>query len=118
MDGKMFKLYFVRVGNVKIVYLNLLFFFLDILVDQCLVEEKLRINKVKSNKVEDFFVLLCCNLEKVVDQIICFEVKCVNLNQESLDVKEKIWSKNFDIDDDGKLMFDVELGIRLRRLYE
>lgn len=118
MDGKMFKPYLVRVGNAKTVHPNSLPFFLDTLVDQRLAEEKLRINKAKSNKAEDSSALLRCNLEKVVDQITRFEAKRANLNQESLDAKEKIRSKNLDIDDDGKPMSDAELGIRLRRLYE
>lgn len=83
-----------------------------------LAEERLRINKAKSNKAEDSSALLRCNLEKVVDQITRFEAKRANLNQESLDAKEKLGSKNLDIDDDGKPMSDAELGIRLRRLYE
>lgn len=118
MDGKMFKPYLVRVGNAKTVHPNSLPFFLDTLVDQRLAEERMRINKAKSNKAEDSSALLRCNLEKVVDQITRFEAKRANLNQESLDAKEKLGSKNLDIDDDGKPMSDAELGIRLRRLYE
>ncbi|KAF8114235.1 hypothetical protein N665_0039s0003 [Sinapis alba] len=121
MDGKMFKPYLVRVGNAKTVHPNSLPFFLDTLVDQRLAEERIRINKAKSNKAEDSSALLRCNLEKVVDQITHFEAKRANLNQESLDAKEKLGSKNPNIDDDdddGKPMSDAELGIRLRRLYE
>ncbi|XP_056842902.1 uncharacterized protein LOC108830665 isoform X3 [Raphanus sativus] len=118
LDGKMFKPYLVRVGNAKTVHPNSLPFFLDTLVDQRLADEKLRINKAKSNKAEDSSALLRCNLEKVVDQITHFEAKRANLNQESLDAKEKLGSKNPNIDDDGKPMSDAELGIRLRRLYE
>lgn len=118
MDGKMFKPYLVRVGNAKTVHPNSLPFFLDTLVDQRLAEERMRINKAKSNKAEDSSALLRCSLEKVVDQITRFEAKRANLNQESLDAKEKLGSKNLDIDDDGKPMSDAELGIRLRRLYE
>ncbi|KAL0799672.1 hypothetical protein Bca101_054847 [Brassica carinata] len=118
MDGKMFKPYLVRVGNAKTVHPNSLPFFLDTLVDQRLAEERMRINKAKSNKAEDSSALLRCNLEKVVDQITHFEAKRANLNQESLDAKEKLGSKNPNIDDDGKPMSDAELGIRLRRLYE
>ncbi|KFK43885.1 hypothetical protein AALP_AA1G186300 [Arabis alpina] len=117
-DGKMFKPYLVRVGNAKTVHPNSMPFFLDTLVDQRLAEEKMRINNAKSNKGADSSTLLRCNLEKVVDQITHFEAKRANLNQESLDSKDKLGNKNLSKDDDGKPMSDAELGIRLRRLYE
>ncbi|CAH2037301.1 unnamed protein product [Thlaspi arvense] len=117
-DEKMFKPYLVRVGNAKTVHPNSMPFFLDTLVEQRLAEERMRIDKAKSNKAADSSALLRCNLEKVVDQITQFEAKRANLNQESLDAKEKLGNKNLHKDDDGKPMSDAELGIRLRRLYE
>ncbi|ESQ35132.1 hypothetical protein EUTSA_v10006526mg [Eutrema salsugineum] len=117
-DGKMFKPYLVRVGNAKTVHPNSMPFFLDTLVDQRLAEERMRINKAKTNKGADSSALLRSNLEKVVDQITQFEAKRANLNQESLDAKDKLGSKNLTKEDDGKPMSDAELGIRLRRLYE
>lgn len=117
-DGKMFKPYLVRVGNAKTVHPNSMPFFLDTLVDQRLGEERMRINASKSNKGADSSALLRSNLEKVVDQITHFEAKRANLNQESLDSKDKLENKYRNKDDDGKAMSDAELGIRLRRLYE
>ncbi|AAG09081.1 Similar to tRNA-splicing endonuclease positive effector SEN1 [Arabidopsis thaliana] len=117
-DGKMFKPYLVRVGNAKTVHSNSMPFFLDTLVDQRLAEERMRINESKSNKGADSSALLRSNLEKVVDQITHFEAKRANINQESLDAKDKPENEHHNKDDDGKLMSDAELGIRLRRLYE
>ncbi|EFH69180.1 hypothetical protein ARALYDRAFT_312653 [Arabidopsis lyrata subsp. lyrata] len=117
-DGKMFKPYLVRVGNAKTVHPNSMPFFLDTLVDQRLAEERIRINESKSNKGADSSALLRSNLEKIVDQITHFEAKRANINQESLDAKDKPENEHHNKDDDGKPMSDAELGIRLRRLYE
>lgn len=117
-DGKMFKPYLVRVGNAKTVHPNSMPFFLDTLVDQRLAEERMRINESKSNKGADSSALLRSNLEKIVDQITHFEAKRANINQESLDAKDKPENEHLNKDDGGKPMSDAELGIRLRRLYE
>ncbi|XP_010462744.1 PREDICTED: uncharacterized protein LOC104743346 [Camelina sativa] len=117
-DGKMFKPYLVRVGNAKTVHPNSLPFFLDTLVDQRLGEERMRINESKSNKGADSSAILRSSLEKIVDQITHFEAKRANINQESLDAKDKPENEHLNKDDDGKPMSDAELGIRLRRLYE
>lgn len=106
-DGKMYKPYLVRVGNVKTVHPNSLPFFVDTLVDQRLVEERMRVCNEKNETSVDSLVALRSNLEKLVDRIRFFETKRATLRDGNDDVKNS-----------SEEMSDTEIGLKLRKLYE
>ncbi|XP_059456145.1 uncharacterized ATP-dependent helicase C29A10.10c isoform X2 [Corylus avellana] len=106
-DGKMYKPYLVRVGNVKTVHPNSLPFFVDTLVDQRLVEERMKVCNEKNETSVDSLVALRSNLEKLVDRIRFFETKRATLRDGNDDVKNS-----------SEEMSDTEIGLKLRKLYE
>lgn len=115
-DGKMYKPYLVRVGNVKTVHPNSLPFFLDTLVDQRLGDERMKLNNAKNDLSLDSSIALRANLEKLVDRIRFYEAKRANLSDHNTDLKS---SENDTCkEDDGKEMSDAEIAFKLRKLYE
>ncbi|KAM0959526.1 hypothetical protein ACFX15_024098 [Malus domestica] len=116
-DGKMYKPYLVRVGNAKTVHPNSLPFFIDTLVDQRLVDEKMKLTDTKNDLSVDSSTTLRSNLEKLVDRIRFYEAKRANLNDRDPDLKKSSVDDNYK-GDDGKDMSDAELSFKLRKLYE
>lgn len=114
-DGKMYKPYLVRVGNVKTVHPNSLPFFIDTLVDQQLAEERMSSNDVKNDFGTNSSTELRCNLEKLVDRIKYYEVKCANLRDENPDLKSSVETHK---GDDEREMSLKEMELKLRKLYE
>lgn len=116
-DGKMYKPYLVRVGNVKTVHPNSLPFFIDTLVDQRLVEERMNVCNEKNDLSVESSVALRSNLEKLVDRIRFYEAKRANLRDGNVDLKNSLEDGTHK-GDDGKEMSDAEIGSQLRKLYE
>lgn len=116
-DGKMYKPYLVRVGNAKTVHPNSLPFFIDTLVDQRLVDEKMKLTDTKNDSSVDSSTTLRSNLEKLVDRIRFYEAKRANLNDRDPDLKKSSVDDNYK-GDDGKDMSDAEISFKLRKLYE
>lgn len=114
-DGKMYKPYLVRVGNAKTVHPNSLPFFIDTLVDQQLAEERMNSNDVKNDLRTNSSMELRSNLEKLVDRIKYYEVKCANLRDENPDHKSSVQSFK---GGDEKEMSLKEVELKLRKLYE
>lgn len=115
-DGKMYKPYLVRVGNIKTVHPNSLPFFIDTLVDQRLAEEKMNLSDSK-NDLGTHSSALRSNLEKLVDRIRFYEAKRANVkdgNSDPTNVLEDEARKG----DDLKEMSDAEVEVKLRKLYE
>ncbi|XP_057968938.1 uncharacterized protein LOC131158231 isoform X2 [Malania oleifera] len=115
-DGMMFKPYLVRVGNAKTIHPNSLPFFIDTLVDQRLVEERMDSTDAK-NDLCGHSATLRSNLEKLVDQIRFYEATRADLRDKHLDSKNSVG--------DGatkgvgnKEMSDAEIGAKLRTLHE
>lgn len=78
-NGKMFKPYLVRVGNVKTVHPSSLPFFIDTLVEQRLADEKMEYRVGKNDGLEDSLTTLRSKLEKLVEKIRFFEAKRASL---------------------------------------
>ncbi|XP_075666212.1 uncharacterized protein LOC142636030 isoform X1 [Castanea sativa] len=116
-DGKMYKPYLVRVGNVKTVHPNSLPFFIDTLVDQRLVEERMNVCNEKNDLSVESSMALRSNLEKLVDRIRFYEAKRANLRDGIVDLKNSLEDGTHK-GDDGKEMSDAEIGSQLRKLYE
>ncbi|XP_016902852.2 uncharacterized protein LOC103500612 isoform X2 [Cucumis melo] len=114
-DGKMYKPYLVRVGNAKTVHPNSLPFYIDSLVDQRLAEERMNSNDAKNDLGTNSSMELRSNLEKLVDRIRYYEVKCANLRDENPDLKSSVENH---AGDDEKEMSLKELQSKLRKLYE
>lgn len=106
-DGKKYKPYLVRVGNVKTVHPNSLPFFVDTLVDQRLVEERMKVCNEKNEMSVDSLTTLRSNLEKLVDRIRFYETKRATLRDGNDDLKNS-----------PEEMSDTEIGLKLRKLYE
>ena len=116
-DGKIYKPYLVRVGNVKTVHPNSLPFFIDTLVDQRLVEEKMNVCNEKNDLSSESSMTLRSNLEKLVDRIRFYEAKRANLRDGNVDPKNSMEDGTHK-GDDGKEMSDAEIALKLRKLYE
>ncbi|XP_048318227.2 uncharacterized protein LOC107428153 isoform X1 [Ziziphus jujuba] len=116
-DGKMYKPYLVRVGNVKTVHSNSLPFFIDTLVDQRLADEKTKLNDGKNDLSVNSSVELRSNLEKLVDRIRFYEAKRANLSDGNSDLKKSLEDDSLK-GDNVKEMSDAEIGLKLRKLYE
>ncbi|GMY38273.1 helicase SEN1 [Fagus crenata] len=116
-DGKIYKPYLVRVGNVKTVHPNSLPFFIDTLVDQRLVEEKMNVCNEKNDLSSESSMTLRSNLEKLVDRIRFYEAKRANLRDGNVDLKNSMEDGTHK-GDDGKEMSDAEIASKLRKLYE
>lgn len=116
-DGKMYKPYLVRVGNAKTVHSNSLPFFIDTLVDQRLVDEKMKLNNEKNDMSVNSSVALRSNLEKLVDRIRFFEAKRASLSDGNSDLKMSLEDDTLK-GDNMKEMSDAEIGSKLRKLYE
>ncbi|PRQ51867.1 putative helicase senataxin, P-loop containing nucleoside triphosphate hydrolase [Rosa chinensis] len=114
-DGKTYKPYLVRVGNVKTVHPNSLPFFLDTIVDQRLADERMKLNDTKNDLSLESSITLRANLEKLVDRIRFYEAKRANLSDRNTDLKS---SDDTCKEDDGKEMSDAEIAFKLRKLYE
>ncbi|KAH9668004.1 p-loop containing nucleoside triphosphate hydrolases superfamily protein [Citrus sinensis] len=114
-DGKTYKPYLVRVGNVKTVHPNSLPFFIDTLVDHRLAEERMHLTDPK-NEFCTRSSTLRSNLEKLVDRIRFFEAKRANTKDGNSDPKNML-DDEVHKGDDVKLS-DVELEAKLRKLYE
>ncbi|XP_031745144.1 uncharacterized protein LOC101216410 isoform X2 [Cucumis sativus] len=114
-DGKMYKPYLVRVGNAKTVHPNSLPFYIDSLVDQRLAEERMSSNDAKNDLGTNSSMELRSSLEKLVDRIRYYEVKCANLRDENPDIKSSVENS---AGDDEKEMSLKELQSKLRKLYE
>lgn len=115
-DGKMYKPYLVRVGNVKTVHPTSLPFFIDTLVDQRLAEEKMRISDANNNVGLESSMSLRSNLEKLVDRIRLYEAKRANIKDGSSDKNSS--QDETHKEDDVKEMSDAEFELKLRKLYE
>ncbi|XP_030499717.2 uncharacterized protein LOC115715063 isoform X1 [Cannabis sativa] len=116
-DGKMYKPYLVRVGNLKTVHPNSLPFFIDTLVDHRLADEKIKLNDAKNNENVSSSITLRSNLEKIVDRIRFYEAKRANLSDENIDLKKSLEDDSHK-KDDLKVMSDAEVQRKLRKLYE
>lgn len=116
-DGKMYKPYLVRVGNVKTVHPNSLPFFIDTLVDQRLADERVKLIDAKNDLSVDSSVSLRSNLEKLVDRIRFYEAKRANLSDRNPDLKNSSEDDTYK-GDDGKEMSDAQISFKLRKLYE
>lgn len=115
-DGKMYKPYLVRVGNVKTVHPNSLPFFLDTIVDQRLADERMKLNNTKNDLSSESSIALRANLEKLVDSIRFYEAKRANLSDENTDLKSS--EDDTCKEEDRKEMSDAEIAFKLRKLYE
>lgn len=113
-DGTMYKPYLVRVGNSKTVHPNSVPFFIDTLVDQRLTEESTDVGDVKTDTDRDSVTVIRLKLEKIVDRIKFLEAKRANLSNGNPDSKQALEG---DDDVDVKEMSDVEIGAKLRLLY-
>ncbi|MQL85608.1 hypothetical protein Taro_018140 [Colocasia esculenta] len=79
-DGKMYKPYLVRVGNVKAVHPNSLPFFIDTLVEERLAEDKSHCDT--KNDVSADSSTLQTRLEKLVESIRLYESKRAKLRDD------------------------------------
>lgn len=113
-DGLIYKPYLVRVGNVKTVHPNSLPYFIDTLVDQRVVEE--RVNDGKTETAVDSVSVLRSNLENLVDQIRFYEAKRANLVDRDPDTRRQL--EGSVKGDDLKEPIDTEIEAKLKRLYE
>ncbi|KAE9585571.1 putative DNA helicase [Lupinus albus] len=115
-DGKMYKPYLVRVGNVKTVHPNSLPFFIDTLVDQRVAEERMHVHDRKDDLRVDSSVVLRSNLEKLVDSIRLYEAKRANLMDVNANVKTHL-QDDCHLENE-KEMSDAEIELKLRKLHE
>lgn len=116
-DGKMYKPYVVRVGNVKTVHPNSLPFFIDTLVDNRLADEMLKLNDAKNDVNAHSSAELRSKLEKLVDCIRSYEAKRANLRDGNSNLKKSL-EDDANKGDDSKELSDGEVQIKLRKLYE
>lgn len=116
-DGKMYKPYLVRVGNAKTVHQNSLPFFIDTLVDQRLVEERMNLTDAGIDLSGGTSMALRSNLEKLVDRIRFYEAKRANLRDGNSNLKNSLEGEALK-GDDGKEMSDAEIEAKLRKLCE
>ncbi|KAG2728428.1 hypothetical protein I3760_01G205000 [Carya illinoinensis] len=116
-DGKIYKPYLVRVGNVKTVHPNSLPVFIDTLVDQRLVEERMKDCNEKNDSTVGSSITLRSNLEKIVDRIRFYETKRANLRDGNADLKNSLEADG-NKGDDEKEVSDAEIELKLRKLYE
>ncbi|KAM7260372.1 hypothetical protein ACFE04_016113 [Oxalis oulophora] len=114
-DGKMYKPYLVRVGNVKTVHANSLPFFIDTLVDQRVMEEKMQSNG-PDNDFSAKSSTLRSNLEKLVDHIRFYEAKRASLRDGNSSLQDSLKDDTHKADDVE--MSDAEIESKLRKLYE
>lgn len=114
-DGKMYKPYLVRVGNIKTVHPNSLPFFIDTLVDHRLAEENL--NNARNDMCADSSVTLRSDLEKLVDRIRFYEAKRASLKDGNSELRNVLEDETHR-GDDVKEMSDAELEAKLRKMYE
>ncbi|CAL0332118.1 unnamed protein product [Lupinus luteus] len=115
-DGKMYKPYLVRVGNVKTVHPNSLPFFIDTLVDQRVAEERMHVHDGKNDSRVDSSVVLRSNLEKLVDSIRFYEAKRANLMDGNANVKTHLHDDSHL--EDEKELSDAEIELKLRKFHE
>ncbi|XP_019077812.1 uncharacterized protein LOC100265030 isoform X2 [Vitis vinifera] len=115
-DGNMYKPYLVRVGNVKTVHQNSLPFFIDTLVDQRLVGERMDLTDPKNDLSGDTSALRA-SLEKLVERIRLYEAKRANLRGKNSELKSSLDDETPRVDD-IKETSDAEIEVKLRRLYE
>lgn len=115
-DGRMYKPYLVRVGNAKTVHPNSLPFFIDTLVDQRLTSERMQLSHGSSGLSVKASVSLRSNLETLMDRIRFYEAKRASLSDENSDFGNSLEDGNCQEGD--KKMSDVEIGLKLRKLYE
>lgn len=116
-DGKIYKPYLVRVGNEKTVHSNSLPFFIDTLVDQRLVDEKMKLNNEKTDMSRHSSVALRSSLEKLVDHIRFYEAKRASLSDGNSNLKMSLEDDTLK-GENVKEMSDAEIGAKLRKLYE
>ncbi|KAL5758782.1 hypothetical protein ACOSP7_021393 [Xanthoceras sorbifolium] len=117
-DGRMYKPYLVRVGNMKTVHQNSLPFFIDTLVDHRLAEEKMNLAAAKNDSSAESSITLRSNLEKLVDRIRFFEAKRANIKDGKNSELENVLEDEAHKGDEVKEMSDRELETKLRKLYE
>ncbi|XP_022716392.1 helicase SEN1-like isoform X3 [Durio zibethinus] len=118
IDGKRYKPYLVRVGNVKTMHQNSLPFFIDTLVDHRLAEEKMHTKDARNDSsVESSSTVLRSNLEKLVEDIRFYETKRANIRDGNSGLK-KTSEDGSDKETDVKEMSDLEVEAKLQRLYE
>ncbi|XP_047171150.1 uncharacterized protein LOC124839389 isoform X2 [Vigna umbellata] len=115
-DGKMYKPYLVRVGNAKTVHSNSLPFFIDTLVDQRVVEERMHSNVVNSDLGVDSSAMLRSKLEKLVDSIRFYEAKRANSKDQNSNVKSHLYNDSLKTNE--KEMSETEIEMELRKLYD
>ncbi|KAI9084552.1 hypothetical protein K1719_033540 [Acacia pycnantha] len=115
-DGKMYKPYLVRVGNVKTVHPDSLPFFIDTLVDQRVAEETMHSRDGKDDLRLDSSGALRSNLEKLVDSIRFYEAKRASLRDGNS--KQKNLLHHDSCKGDEKEVSDTEVEMQLRKLYE
>ncbi|KAK4837593.1 hypothetical protein QYF36_006782 [Acer negundo] len=117
-DGRMYKPYLVRVGNMKTIHQNSLPFFIDTLVDQRLAEEKMNVAAAKNDSCAQSSTALRSNLEKLVDRIRFYEAKRANIKDGKNSELENVLEDEVNKGDEVKEMSDRELETMLRKLYE
>ncbi|XP_047313495.1 helicase SEN1 isoform X2 [Impatiens glandulifera] len=117
VDGTKYKPYLVRVGNAKTIHPNSLPYFIDTLVEQRLTERRLSTSGAPNETNAISSTVLRSNLEKLVDRIRFYEAKRANLDHDNPDTKDRFGGGNLKVDD-TKEMSDVQIGLRLRKLYE
>ncbi|PON78563.1 P-loop containing nucleoside triphosphate hydrolase [Parasponia andersonii] len=117
IDGKMYKPYLVRVGNVKTVHPNSLPFFIDTLVDHRLADETMKLSESKNDVNVHSSTTLRSNLEKLVDRIRFYEAKRANLSDENSNLKNSLEDDSHK-EDDLKELSDAKVQMKLRKLYE
>lgn len=115
-DGSIYKPYLVRVGNVKTVHQNSLPFFIDTLVDQRLMGERMDVSDPKNDLSGDTSALRA-SLEKLVEQIGLYEAKRANLRGRKSEFKSSLDDVT-PRSDDIKETSTAEIEMKLRRLYE
>ncbi|KAK1275909.1 putative helicase MAGATAMA 3 [Acorus gramineus] len=112
-DGKFYKPYLVRVGNVKTVHPASLPFFIDTLVEQRLAEDGMHENGPKIETGRDSSQSLRAKLEKLMDSIRFYESMRAN---GKLDTKASE-DGALKVDDVGHEISDEALGAKLKILY-
>ncbi|KAK1290120.1 putative helicase MAGATAMA 3 [Acorus calamus] len=112
-DGKFYKPYLVRVGNVKTVHPASLPFFIDTLVEQRLAEDGMNENGPKIETGRDSSQSLRAKLEKLMDSIRFYESMRAN---GKLDTKASE-DGPLKVDDVGHEISDEALGAKLKILY-
>ncbi|XP_042418637.1 uncharacterized protein LOC122006984 isoform X2 [Zingiber officinale] len=115
-DGKAYRPYLVRVGNLKTVHPSSLPFFIDTLVDRQLAEEMNNQTGGKNDNIVEASSSLRAKLEKIVDNIRYYESKRAKIEENELNTNDLNVDKSLKKIDSLE-MSDAAIGAKLNMLY-